>query len=141
MNEGLSPETEEKLSEGKVVLIAPTGRSMRPFLKEGRDVAVLKRQMPKRYDVILYAREDGSLILHRIIGCGRDSFTVCGDRTADIETVFPSQVLAVMTHIKRDGRLTETHCLRYKIFERVWCFMPLRRAIIFLNKKLKKTNY
>lgn len=59
------------------------GASMLPMLREGVDSVQLispEGQDIKKGDVILYRRENGVFVLHRIVGVASDgSFVLCGD--------------------------------------------------------------
>ena len=60
-----------------------TGYSMMPMLHNGRDsVELTLPQGPcRKGDVILYRREDGRIILHRIIAMDGENYICCGDNS------------------------------------------------------------
>ena len=59
----------------------PKGTSMLPLIHEGRD-SVMLSALPEELspgDTVLYRREGGAYVLHRIVGREGESFTMCGD--------------------------------------------------------------
>ncbi len=75
------------------------GVSMLPMLEEGRDlvrlVKVNDKSKLKKYDLPLFEREDGALILHRIIEVRKNHYITCGDNCKTYEKVPFRKVLAV----------------------------------------------
>lgn len=59
----------------------PRGTSMLPLICEGRD-SVMLSALPAELvagDVVLYRRDGGAYVLHRIVGREGESYTMCGD--------------------------------------------------------------
>ena len=62
------PEVVKMLNEGHTVTLRLKGYSMRPFLEDGRDKALLTRvENPKVGDPVLAEIFPGHFVLHRII--------------------------------------------------------------------------
>ena len=59
----------ERISEGQSVKFSPKGVSMLPFIREGKDSVVISpvTEGLKKYDVVLYKRDSGQYVLHRIV--------------------------------------------------------------------------
>ena len=61
---------EQLLQKGNIIRLKPQGFSMYPLFIPGRDEALIQ-QVPvtsfKRNDVALYRRDQGILVLHRIV--------------------------------------------------------------------------
>ena len=75
----LPPIMEETLRAGGTVRLPITGTSMLPLLVEGRDTVALQKALQK-YDLPLYLRKDGAIVLHRVVGVNDDgTYTMCGD--------------------------------------------------------------
>lgn len=58
--------------------------SMMPLVEPGRDVAVvvpLHRRSVRKYDVVLFMRNDNSLTLGRVMGSNRHGYYICGDNS------------------------------------------------------------
>lgn len=70
----------ELLENGKTVTFSPKGVSMLPTIKSGDSVTLSGPDNLKKYDIVLYIRNDGKAVLHRIIGKDKDSgYIMCGD--------------------------------------------------------------
>ena len=139
--EDLIPLIEEKLKEGNEVLFSPSGTSMLPSLKAGRDTVVLTtpKSRLKKYDIALYRRENGQYVLHRVIGVG-DSYTFIGDAQLECErNIKEEQIIALCTAYLRGGVRVELSSFRCRAFARLWHYtLPFRRAFRFAKLKIKK---
>lgn len=125
--------------EGKYV--GPTfGVSMRPMLKEGRDVVVI---LPKsgrlRFpDVALYKRGN-DYVLHRVIGLTENGYVIRGDNCLGEEQVPEEQVFGVLTEFFRGNKrveCTDKHYLRYA--ERRVKTYPFRLFFAKIKRRLKR---
>ena len=76
----LMPLIEEQLESGQSVRFSPKGVSMLPMLRQGRDQVTLTalHGSPKKYDILLYRRGNGSFVLHRVVKIG-NTYTCIGD--------------------------------------------------------------
>ena len=76
-------EIEPLLKAGACIQIHPQGYSMYPFIDPRRDEVVLAGiedgSALRRGDVVLYRRENGMLVLHRIYKIGQDGLYLLGD--------------------------------------------------------------
>ena len=84
------PRTIPELLENHTIQVQPQGYSMYPLFVPGRDSAVIEKadcDRLKKGDVILYRRENGILVLHRICRITKDGFYTVGDNqtVADIQ--------------------------------------------------------
>ena len=113
-----------------------SGNSMLPFLVHGRDTVYLsKLKRPvKKGDVLLYRRDSGAYILHRVYKIEKDSYTMVGDAQTQLEMgIRQDQIIAVMTSALRKGKLQKPGCFWWEFFEKVWINMiSLRPAIVKL---------
>lgn len=118
------------------VVIEPRGISMLPFLKEGRDSVrlVSPTAAPRKYDIVLYRVRD-EYVLHRIIGFDGDNYIICGDNCRGWERGHGrGDIIAVVDEIYRNGRTEKPHCLKNRIYERLWCSSLLKRIVMKLRK-------
>ena len=71
----------ELLEKDGTLVQFPIGYSMLPMLRQKRDTVVIKRinRKPKENDVVLYLRDDGKYVLHRIIKVKNDGYVIRGD--------------------------------------------------------------
>ena len=107
-----------------------SGNSMSPFLVHGRDTVYLSRldRPAKRGDVLLYKRESGAYILHRVYKVGKDSYTMVGDAQTQLEQgIRQDQIIAIMTSALRKGKLQKKGSFWWEFFEKLWIrIIPLR---------------
>ena len=120
------------LEETESVPLVISGSSMTPFLVHGRDAVYLSKTAAplKRGDMILYRRDSGAYILHRIFRAERDVYTLVGDAQTALEPgIRADQVLAVVTAVNRKGKLLKKGSFWWDFFENIWIRMvPLRPA-------------
>ena len=72
----------EALSESEEISVLTAGISMRPMLREHKDIAVIRRKSGrlKRNDVPLYSRPGSEkFILHRILKVTPNGYVIRGD--------------------------------------------------------------
>ncbi len=136
MKEGMAGriDIEELLRKGKRIRIMPQGYSMYPLLCPGRDEVILRAAAPaalKRGDVVLYRREGGILVLHRIWRKRADGFYMVGDNQTAVEgPVSKEQIRGIMTGFVRKGREVETVNPLYRMYAAIWLWLrPFRRGI------------
>ena len=94
------------------------GDSMLPLLREDRDLIVISeiKEPLRRNDTVLFRRENGAYVLHRIIKTGNGEHRIGGDNRVFSEMIPESAVIGVMTEIIRDGRhirVTDEEYRRY----------------------------
>ena len=130
--EELMPQLEEILQQAQAVPLVISGSSMAPFLCHGRDTVYLSRvtEPLKRGDMILYRRDSGDYSLHRIFRAEGDAYTLVGDAQTMLEPgIRADQVLAVVTAVRRKGKLLKQGSFWWDFFGKVWIRMvPLRPA-------------
>ena len=107
-----------------------SGNSMSPFLVHGRDTVYLSRldRPAKRGDVLLYKRDSGAYILHRVYKVEKDSYTMVGDAQTQLEQgIRQDQIIAIMTSALRKGKLQKKGSFWWEFFEKLWIrIIPLR---------------
>ena len=117
--------------------VAPiAGTSMLPLLKEGRDRVELEpccQERLKKGDVVLYKKNDGTLVLHRIIRVENgEFFTVLGDHQFNnAERVNKNQIIAVACGFFIKGRYVTEKTRWYRMYKKIWlCNLNFRRIIL-----------
>ncbi len=129
------------LDMGKAIKFTVVGNSMYPIFRSNIEkVTVVKSDKIKKRDVILYRRDNGSYVLHRVVGKGELGYKLCGDNQLEIEyPVKIEDVVAVMTSFERNGREVPAKRLWYRAYSFVWCLLiPLRPLEFKIAYKLKK---
>ena len=131
----LMPKLLALLEETDNVPLVISGSSMTPFLIHRRDTVYLSkvRRPLKKGDMILFRRESGDYILHRILRAEKGIYTLIGDAQNRTEPVREDQVLALVTAVRRKGKFLKESDFRWLFFEKVWLRMiPLRHPIMKL---------
>ena len=125
-------------ADGRTTLTV-TGSSMLPMLRSRRDRVVLGLPTTLRAgNIILYRRENGAYILHRIIRClPEGEFLCCGDNQWEPETVCREQILAVVTAYIKNQKTRSVDSRLYKCYAGIWTgLFPVRRPLIRLRRGL-----
>lgn len=142
----LYPLIEETIKDGGSINLKVSGYSMYPLVGSRRDSVVLvKAEKIKKGDVPLFKREDGSYILHRVVGIKDGAFKMRGDYEQKIEyPVYPEQVVAVAKGFYRNKKFISCDSLIYKLYKLFWMntvsIRPLMLKILAIrsSKKGKK---
>lgn len=131
--EALFPFIEENVNSGNSVKLTITGKSMFPLLRHRKDSVVLaKPDNLKKYDIILYNRENGIVALHRIVGVKNGGFVLAGDNEIKKEyPVVKKRIIAVVTSIYRGNKPFSINNKLYLLYVRFWCLIfPLRHILL-----------
>ena len=118
----LFPLIKEQLDAGGVASFPIHGKSMMPMLRDRIDsVRIAKPDSnPQKYDIIFYTREDGSFILHRIVGIKNGIYICRGDNQIQNELVNEKQVIAYVTEYTKNGKWKKIDSVTQKIYSRFW---------------------
>ena len=130
------------LDSGGEFRMHPRGSSMSPLIRQGRDSVALvsPSKKLKKGGIVLYKRDSGAYVLHRIIGISKDgSLTMCGDRQTTPEPgICQSQVIALVCRIYRDGDPVELTNPLYRLYSFVWRSFAVRRICFGARKAQRK---
>ena len=131
----LLPEVVRLLEEGHTVTLPLRGYSMRPFLEDGRDKALLKRPEAINVgDAVLAEIAPGHYVLHRIVEIIEKQVTLRGDGNLGVEYCQLDNVKATAIGFYRMGRTTldSTSALKWRVYSWWWTrLLPLRRYLLF----------
>ena len=135
------------LEDGQEVSMIVTGNSMRPFLKHGRDKICMKKTDRKlrKGDIVFYRRENGQYVMHRILKCGDQSYTLLGDGQIVPESgIRQEQIFARITKVQVRGQWIGPENFRWRFFEHIWIrFCGIRKLGFSFSSKvqnLKKSS-
>lgn len=125
---------ERLLAQGQQVQIRPQGYSMYPMFVPGRDEAILQKADPatlKRGDVVLYRRENGILVLHRICKKKKNAFYMVGDNQREIEGPLKAeQMKGLLIGFIRNGKHRSVKNPVYLLASGLWlCLRPVRPVL------------
>lgn len=135
----------ELLEQAEPFPLLISGNSMAPFLVHSRDIIYLSKvhRPLKRGDMILYRRDSGACVLHRIFRVEQGSYTLVGDAQTYLEPgIRPDQVLAVVTAVDRKGKRLGPGSFWWAFFEKIWIRMvPLRPPVMAMYaRRIPHTN-
>ncbi len=107
----------EALRDSDEISVLTAGNSMRPMLREHRDVVVIKRvdRPLKKGDVVLYPGKD-KFILHRIVAQKSDRFIMRGDNNFFTENVKKTSVIGILKEFYRDGKYVNLKSAKYRLY-------------------------
>lgn len=132
--EALVEDLLEVLEETDSVPLVISGSSMTPFLVHGRDTVFLSKMdcVPQKGDMIFYRRANGSYILHRVFRAGENACDMVGDAQTVIEKGVPRErMLAIVTAVRRKGKLLKKGSFWWDFFEKVWIrLVPMRPLLV-----------
>ena len=119
---------EEILAKDGKLVYRTKGSSMKPMLKENRDLVII--QIPesrlKKHDVALYKRGN-SYVLHRVIDVKSDHYLIRGDNTYSLESIPDKAVIGVLKSFQRNGHRHDVSEIGYQIYTHFWqAIYPLR---------------
>ena len=138
-NELLIPEIIRMINDGHTVTLGLRGYSMRPFLEDRRDKALLSK--PGKIsvgDVVLAEIAPKRYALHRIIRIQGDNITLRGDGNLNVERCRRADVHGIAEGFYRKGstRLDSTSGRKWRVYSYVWTrLFPVRRYLLFAYRK------
>lgn len=131
---GKKIDIEELLAEGKCIQIKLQGYSMYPLFVPGRDEVIIERCDPagvRRGDVLLYRRDSGILVLHRLYRRTREGFFMVGDNQKEVEGPLAAhQFKGKMTAFIRKGKKISVRNPLYVAVSRLWLLLRPVRPLI-----------
>ena len=120
------------LKEGREVSFSPKGSSMLPFIREGRDSVVLRKEPRVQKGDIVLVRLPGRYVMHRIIRIEEDRLTLQGDgNLLGTESCTRGDVLGTVKTILRNGKPRQPGDGRF------WTVLkPFRRIILGIYRRI-----
>lgn len=127
---------ELRSARGKTVTLPLSGYSMRPFLENGRDKALLVGSGEVKVgDAVLAEVAQGCYVLHRVVRIEGDRVTLRGDGNLACEYCLLRDVKAKALGFYRKGRTTldSTQGMKWRVYSWWWMrLLPIRRYLLFL---------
>lgn len=127
--EELMPLLQLQMDTTGSAVLTVTGWSMLPMLHNRKDTVTIcpVTGQCEKTDVILYRRDNGRFVLHRILRRTKDGYILCGDNQFFTERVRQDQLLAVVTGFTRKGSTYSVTSPGYRRYARLWVFFhPVR---------------
>ncbi len=116
-----------ELEKTGVLIYTNKGVSMMPLLRQDRDVMVIHHKTDnfKKNDAVLFIRDNGQYILHRIRKVlDNDKYYIIGDNCVRGEVVNKSQIIGILSKVKRDKKTVDLSDFSYKLYV---LLVPIRR--------------
>lgn len=134
------PEIVKLMDEGHTVTLRLRGFSMRPFLEDNRDKALMtKATNPKVGDPVLAEIEPKHFVLHRIIQIDGDNVTLRGDGNLGNEYCTLDDVKGAVIGFYRKGRTTldRTDGWKWRTYSFFWTRLyPIRRYLLAFYRRI-----
>ncbi|MCI5710484.1 MAG: S24/S26 family peptidase [Prevotella sp.] len=139
-NSEFLPEVVKMLNERHTVTLRLRGFSMRPFLEDGRDKALLTKPVTiKKGDAVLAEVTPGHYVLHRIISIKGENVVLRGDGNIGVERCSLADIKGFAIGFYRKGRtkLDRTNGLKWRVYSLVWTTLfPLRRYLLAFYRRI-----
>lgn len=134
------PEIVKLMEEGHTVTLRLRGFSMRPFLEDNRDKALLSKAINTQLgDVVLAEVSPKHFVLHRVVRINGDDVTLRGDGNLGIEKCKMSDIKGFAIGFYRKGRekLDKTNGMKWRTYSFVWCtLLPFRRYLLAFYRRI-----
>lgn len=139
-NEVFLPYVVSLLDGKKTVTIPLKGISMRPFLEDKRDAALItKPGEVKEWDPVLAEIEPGHFVLHRILKISGEDVTLLGDGNLRCEYCKKADIRAAVVGFYRKGRkkLDRTDGWKWRTYSWIWMhLLPVRRYFLSAHSRI-----
>lgn len=126
------------LESGGKFTFAPFGNSMRPLIKSGKTQIVLEKNNNnfKLGDVPLFRRNNGSLVLHRIVKIDENGYVTVGDNELRKEAYFKDEdAYGIMCGYYKGKKFVSVESKRYKFYMKI--ILPIWKFYKRVKRKLK----
>lgn len=134
------PEVVRLLGAGHTVTLPLQGVSMRPFLENGRDKALLvKPQGLKVGDPVLAEIAPRHYVLHRVVAISGEEVTLRGDGNLAEEHCRVADVKGAVVGFYRKGRerLERVEGWKWRTYSFLWTrLFPVRRYLLAIYRRL-----
>ena len=124
------------------VEIKLAGASMEPLIRMNRDtveIIPLCRE-PKEGDIVLFERQDGAYVVHRVYRVDAERIVTLGDHCENPDPPVPKEkVLGLVSRIRRGKKVIEADSERQRRHGRIGMkLLPLRKRWLHLKLVVKK---
>lgn len=128
-NESVFELIKERVENGGTATLTVTGISMEPILKNGVTVVELcAPEKIKKYDIVLYKRYNGAVVLHRVVKVDKDCVNCRGDGELVTEKGVDKRcVVAKAISAETKGSKVRLQGCRHKMYGR---WRALRRTVL-----------
>lgn len=139
-NRKFLPEVIKLLNEGHTVTLLLRGFSMRPFLEDNRDKALLNKAKDIQVgDAVLAETAPKHYVLHRIIKIQGETVTLRGDGNLGTEVCHVNDIHGLAIGFYRKGRtkLDKTNGFKWRTYSHIWTTLyPIRRYLLAAYRRI-----
>ncbi len=139
-NRKFLPEVIKLLNEGHTVTLLLKGFSMRPFLEDNRDKALLAKAKDIQVgDAVLAETAPKHYVLHRIIKIQGDTVTLRGDGNLGTEVCRINDIHGLAIGFYRKGRtkIDKTNGIKWRTYSHIWMALyPIRRYLLAAYRRI-----
>ena len=138
--EELFPVIDEVISSGGEFRLYPRGVSMLPLFRQGTDSVVLTSLGDVAVnDMILYRRDNGQFVLHRVVKIKNGEYIMCGDNQYELEYgIEKKHLLAQVSCFYRGDERISLDNERYNDYLKT---LPKKRRRKRLRARLSKIKH
>lgn len=114
---------EDQLRKDGYVLELSVGTSMQPIIRQRTEQLLIKalNMPPKKKDVVLFRRNCGKYVLHRIVRVKQGYYMIRGDNCYENEIVLPDQLVGKLKGFYKGERFIDCEKnLSYKVYVFFW---------------------
>ena len=133
---------EEVLAHNGRLVYTHVGDSMWPLIRDDKDLLVIvpAEGRLKRFDIPLYRRDTGQVVLHRILKVRESDYIICGDNRWYKETgITDRHIIGKLDAVIRDGKEHPLSGIGYRMYVFLWCrLFPVRVFILKVSYVLKR---
>ncbi len=137
----------EYLAEHEKLVYRISGVSMKPMLRQNKDLVVIRRYDGKglhKHDVAMYDRGGSRrYVLHRVVEVYDGYYTFLGDNCISKEKNIPEgSIVAVLDSFIRNGKIISLDHPLYKFYVIVHCRMyPVRKVFLWLRYRASRVPF
>lgn len=136
--EDFAPLIEEAFSNNKTFKMPVNGVSMLPFINKNHYVVLDKPNDLKKNDIILYKRENGKYVLHRIYKVKKDYYQLLGDNQIYREyPIYQNQVIGKVIEVVKGNKTNNLKGFKYKLYLFFWRFRLIRLVCFPFTRRKK----
>lgn len=140
----LVPLLTEVIEGGGEFRLYPHGTSMLPLLRQGLDSVALASptEKRKRGEIVLYRRESGQYVLHRMVKIKKDgSLIFSGDHHKELEFgITPAQILARVVAIYREERRINCDGFGMRLYAALMARGLTKRIVLLCYRIRRRLN-
>lgn len=133
-----------RMEAGEELWLRVTGNSMLPFFVHLRDSVCLRptNGQIRRGDIVLFRRDNGSLILHRVAAVKDKGLFLVGDGQTQREGPISSEyIIARAERAMRKGKQLTPQSFLWIFFKTVWLWiLPFRSPALRLYRALRRND-